>query len=93
LVFNIASDGSGMTSWVRFPAAGLEKHEKMEEKIVAKFNRASDHLYIYQDGVMIASYWRVAGLAIDGDGKYRVIGISGSGIGRITGEANIRETW
>ena len=67
----------------------------MEEKIVAKLNRTYGHLYLYhgQDVDMLASYWHVSGLLRDEDGRYMVISEDGRVMGRIMGEAVIKESW
>ena len=71
---------------------------KMEEKeeavpIIAKFDRASGQVYVYQGHDMLASYWQVSGLVRDGDGKYIVVAEDGRSMGRITEEATIMESW
>jgi hypothetical protein len=71
---------------------------KMEEKeeavpIIAKFKRESGHVYIYHGDDMLASYWHVSELTRDEDGKYVVTAKDGRSMGRIMGEAIIKESW
>ena len=70
----------------------------MEEKeevvtIIAKFNRLSGLVYVYHGHDMLVSYWDVSGLTRDEDGKYLVVSKYGRHMGRITGEADIKESW
>ena len=62
-------------------------------EITAKFVRPSGQVFVYCGYEMLDSYWHVAGLAKDEDGKYRVESEDGRTMGRIMGDAIIKESW